>query len=490
MIHRHWGFALLLLSGLTVRALVFRAYPPAFAYYDDSRHYLRAALTTTPHDMRPFGYSAFLKILSITGRTSVISLAQLLIGLGLAVVVYAVALRRGLPRWLALVAAAPVLLDARQIIIEHYILSDALFSALVLSAVAVLLWRDRPTPARCAAAGLLGAAAMLTRSVGAVPLAILLLYPVIRRLGWRPVLAFALAAVVPLAAYPVWYHQNHGVFAYTEWSGRFLWSRTTAFVDCSRRDFTEVERRICPPDPVGSRDAPDNYVWSYDRDRLASRYPGDANDPLFGTFARKAIMGQPSDYAWTVVTDTLRMINPGWRPSARAQCVMNRWRLPSGVAPCGPELEAPGFYDTRLDGLAGRTATPVNTALEAYGRVIVLPLSVLLGLGVFALLTVVWRPRRRAGDALDAGVLATIGLGVTVAAVATSCIDPRYALPAYPLVPLAAALAWHRLRATAEPPVVSGPPARVPRDRADVCGVRHTRSGVFNADSSGPPDAP
>ena len=66
------------------------------------------------------------------------------------VAIYAVLLRRGVPRWLAALAAAPVLLDAYELQIEQTIMPDVWFEALMWPRSSCCCgsqgrrWRDRP----------------------------------------------------------------------------------------------------------------------------------------------------------------------------------------------------------------------------------------------------------------------------------------------------------------------------------------------------------
>ena len=63
----------------------------------------------------------------------------------MAVALYAVLLRRGAPRWVATLAAAPVLLDAYQLQLEQTIMPDVLFETMIAAGLVVLLWRRGPT---------------------------------------------------------------------------------------------------------------------------------------------------------------------------------------------------------------------------------------------------------------------------------------------------------------------------------------------------------
>ena len=73
---------------------------------------------------------------------------QHLLGLGMAVAIYLLLLRRGVPRWLAALATAPVLLDAYQLQIEQNVMPDVMFEALIMAGVVVQSERDARQHAR------------------------------------------------------------------------------------------------------------------------------------------------------------------------------------------------------------------------------------------------------------------------------------------------------------------------------------------------------
>ena len=101
-----------------------------------------------------------LKVLLAGGNLDTVTAVQHLLGLAIAVALYLVLLRRGAPRWLAALAAAPILLDAYQLQIEQTIMPDVWFEALIVAGLALLLWQAVPGPWLIAAGGLaLGASA-------------------------------------------------------------------------------------------------------------------------------------------------------------------------------------------------------------------------------------------------------------------------------------------------------------------------------------------
>jgi hypothetical protein len=432
------------------------AYRPAFGFFGDTFTYLKTAEVATPNQIWPVGYPLFLKAFAFTGHIITVSAVQHLIGLAMGAGVYALLVHRGVSRKLSALAAAPVLLDARQIILEHYILTETLFTGLLLAALLFLLWRERPAVWMCTLAGLTFAAAALTRTAGQPLAVIVVVYLVVRRVGWRQVTAFTGALVVPLVAYLVWYHEHHGVYAFNQMSGHYMWQRTTTFVDCSKNGFTAEELKLCPREPVGQREVNDLYLFTGDRHRLADQFRAYPDDPIFGSFARKAILGQPVDFLTTIARDGIHLVQPGWQAPPTIACRTDQMSMVSGTRAsgqttgvCSPALMAGRFYPEKWyeGGYAAQKVTALNGGLWAYGRTFtVWPLALVL-MAVFAIVTACWRPRRlRPRDAADAFLLSALGLTTILLSLALSVIDVRFTVPLLTIVPPAAVLAWHRLR--------------------------------------------
>ncbi|WP_117212838.1 phospholipid carrier-dependent glycosyltransferase [Allorhizocola rhizosphaerae] len=449
-IRPHLPLLALLAVGVALRVLTTIAYYPAFGSFMDTARYMGSAKFHAPDDIWPFGYPAFLAVLSVTGQVGVVALVQHLLGLTVAIAIYALLLRRGVRHWVAALAAVPVLLDARQVTLEHYILSETLFVVLLTAVVCVLLWREQLPTFVYAVAGVLVAGAALTRTVGQVLVVIFLGYLLLRRVGWRRVLTFALAVAIPICGYSVWFHHHYGKYALNHWSGRFLWARTTPFVDCANPGFTAEDRRICPAEPVSERLGPDTYLWGGDPARLTDVYPGRAGDDAYGSFAMKVIKHQPGDFARTVLTDAVHFVQPGWQGKPHTRCINDLWRMPSGPVTqrgdvCGPALMVSGFQPEAA-GPAGATITPINATLWHYGRFAATPPLLLLCLAVIAAIAiVVRRAKLPVRDRHDVLMLLAAGGALMAVSLTLSAIDVRYSLPLLPIIPAAAALALRRI---------------------------------------------
>ncbi|MFL6076316.1 MAG: hypothetical protein ACJ73S_23225 [Mycobacteriales bacterium] len=456
----YWPLGALLAAGLALRVLAFVAYWPAL-WFPDSQHYLRnAVLSPHPDEQRPFGYPALVWIFAKSHAPAwTLAAFQNLLGLAVVAGIYLLVVRRGGPRWLAVVAAAPLALDANALLVEHYLLAEALFTALLAAAVGLLLWADRPGWLAATGAGLLFALSGLTRTVG-LPLAGLgLLYLLVRRVGWRALAGFALAVVLPIGGYLVWYHSSHGVFATTQYSGRFLYGRVAPFADCTRTPVHGAEARLCETHHISGN--PDDYVW-HSNSPGRRYFPSVKDDPKLSDFATKVIEHQPVDYAKAVVRDTLKYFDlsrndpaPFRKPLPYLDdrtVLCNQWmRFPADPAPappqqtqvsCAPMLQS---YNPNLH--PARTASNHAAArfLHAWSRIAVTPgpllaIALLLGLAALA------RPGRLRWDA---PVLALAGLALLVIPSATSLFDARYGVPALAVLPPAGALgllAWLRRR--------------------------------------------
>ena len=98
-------------------------------------------------------------------------------------------LRRGVPRWLAALATAPVLLDAYQLQIEQTIMPDVMFEACIVAGLAALLWHPRPRTALIITGGLFLGASATARQVGEIFLLPALAYLLVALPHWRRRLA-------------------------------------------------------------------------------------------------------------------------------------------------------------------------------------------------------------------------------------------------------------------------------------------------------------
>src|ERR1700722_18925638 len=178
-------FALALTGGLLLRVDAELGYQWQ-TWFNDSFTYMSDVYPLHPDTTRPVGYAVFLWLLEPLHSYAAVTILQHLMGLAIAVMVYALARHRfGAPRWIATRAALPVLADGFQIELEHLILSDVPFEFLIVLATTMLLWNRKPSWQRCALIGLILGLAETVRSVALPLLPIFLLYILLTRIGWK-----------------------------------------------------------------------------------------------------------------------------------------------------------------------------------------------------------------------------------------------------------------------------------------------------------------
>ncbi|MBO3745093.1 hypothetical protein J5X84_03365 [Streptosporangiaceae bacterium NEAU-GS5] len=431
-------------AGVVLRVVTMLGYRPAL-WFPDTYTYVVTAMRPRPDLVRPAGYSLLLRLLEPFHSFALVTVVQHAMGLATGALVYLVVLRRGGPRWAAVLASAPVLLDAYEIEMEHLLASDTLFTFLVVTAVCVVLWR-RPLTWRLAlAAGLLLSIATLTRSAG-LPLVVVFGF-FLFRYGYRHAravpLVFLAATLVPVAAYAGWFTATYHRVGLVGANGVFLYARTMSFADCAIMRPPADLAVLCDPRPPDQRPPSQYFVW--DENAPLVRLPGitftQETDTLAGRFAALAIRSQPADYAGSVLVELARSFAPG-RPVYPDAETYAYYQFPETAPPPPdrfPATVGADFARRYEQGPIGtQVAEPYAGWMRAYQSVVALPepllLMVLLVPPVVAVAARRARPRR---GALLPWTSAWVLLLVPAA---TAEFDYRYVLPAVPLACLAAAL--------------------------------------------------
>src|SRR5262249_26625388 len=200
VLRRHWLAAVLLAAGLVLRVLAQFAYRPALFYIDTTRY-----LYNDAQGMDPVGYKGPLRVILAVANFNTVAAVQHLLGLAMAVVLYVLLLRRGAPRWLAALAMTPLLLDAYQIQIEQTVMPDTWFEALIVTGLAILLWRPAPGWRRVLAGGLVLGTSAIFAQIGEALLLPAVLYLLVLGGGWRRALGRAgllcAAFILPILTY-------------------------------------------------------------------------------------------------------------------------------------------------------------------------------------------------------------------------------------------------------------------------------------------------
>ena len=191
-----WALAAILVAGVVVRGFAAHAWSPTINSLADSIPYaVYAEQGPLENPQHPGGYSAFLAAVGFFSRDiDVTMVLQNLLGFGSALLLFAATRRVTGSPWPALIPAAVVVLGADQILLEHTIMSETLFTfALAASLYACLRALETPSPwwGWPLAAGVVVALSGTIRSQGVflVPVAVLALLlsrprPWLPR--WRP----------------------------------------------------------------------------------------------------------------------------------------------------------------------------------------------------------------------------------------------------------------------------------------------------------------
>ncbi|KJE19800.1 hypothetical protein FF36_05921 [Frankia torreyi] len=462
---RHLPFAILLAAGVALRAVTAYAYRPAFEFYGDSYAYLRLSTLKAPDPMRPAGYPAFLRLLSFTDSLWWVTVVQHAAGLALGVTLYVLLVHRRVAAPIAALAAAPILLDAYELVIEHYVMAETLFAVLLVAAIVALTWSPRPSVWACGLAGLLLAGAGLVRTIG-VALAVLVVgYLVLRRVGWLRFATFVVALAVPLAGYATWFHASHGKYALTGGDAVWMYGRVAPIADCDRLHLSRPQLVLCSPHPVAERPDPSYYVWSVNSPSRRLHVPADERDALLRDFTHQVIRYQFGDYVRMVGGELAHYFRPG-RPIGHRDWPDATWRFPTGDE---PRFLHNGEPLLGLHGDAPKREVHESAAgfLRGYQRYGFTPGPVLAGMLLLAVVAIAVPARRRAPRLgvrgararrrwhdqtvehrrlrADTALLAAAGVMILVVPAATVCFDYRYLLPVLVLIPPAAALATRRL---------------------------------------------
>jgi hypothetical protein len=482
----HLPFAGVLAAAAWIRVVAVLGYP-APMWFGDSPGYLQGAIDLRPGETRPSGYSVLLWLIKPFHSFTVMVSVQHAIGLLTGVLVYVLVWRAGRAawpetsgpasgrgRWLLGVAAAlltvPVLIPVHQVALEHMLMSDSLFTFLLLAAVAAVLWRSRSTWWLGALAGIFAAAAALTRTAGLPLIAVILVAMLIRRAGWRACAAAAVAFALPVVGYLFWFHAEYGQYKLAKADQVFLYGRTAAFADCRIIKPRPELAIMCPKQSDPRISWAFSVLWTPDSPfrQIPGWVYGDESNRLAGEFAWDAIKAQPADYAGIVVRDTLKSFTWNRQPYPTPWTWL-QYDFPQGEAWSDDQALLAEKYDK--DGGETKVVQPWAGQVLAYQDHVVMPGTVLgvilLGGLAGALLHV--RPRKRWRPVRHWGTGALLPWGTSLALLvipaATADFDYRYVLPAVPFACVALGLALipppRPPRAVPEPEVEPTPREKV-----------------------------
>jgi len=324
LVRRHWLAVILLAAGLALRVLAQFAYRPALFYIDTTRYLYNA------EGMDPVGYKGPLRAILFAGNFATVAAVQHLLGLAMAVLIYLLLVRRGVSRWVAALAIAPVLLDAYQLQNEQAIMPGTWFEALIVAGLAILLWWPRPGWRAAVAAGVVLGTSATFAQVGEALILPGVIYLLAAGGGWRRVAgraaAFCAAFALPILAYCTVSYLVAGDFFLSHSGVTSFYGRAAAAVDCTTIKLPASERGMCPT-PAQQAKGPDwlEYKAGSPIRPYYDKLPRDETDSLISDFDHRVLTQQPQRLLGAYASDAGKLFaltrdtSPGDTPISRWQ---------------------------------------------------------------------------------------------------------------------------------------------------------------------------
>jgi hypothetical protein len=323
---QHWLMTLLLAAGIALRVISQIAYRPALLYIDSLKYLYNAWPGTDP-----LGYEGVLKVILLFGDLQAVGAVQHLVGLAMGVAIYGLLRRRGVARWLAALAAAPVLLDGYELQMEQTIMPDIWFEALLVAGLVVLLWQPRLSIRAIAVGGACFGLSATVWQGGEFLIVPALVYAVIASavIGWRHRARSAVAMAVAFAVPILLYMTGSLIFSGHFWLSRSgtssLYGRVAEAADCATLKVPSYERVLCPTPrqkalgPDGLDHAPSSPLTGYNPPASVGQSAAVSN------FIQAVVTQQPLRVLSSYGADTARLFevtrvtSPGDTPISRWQ---------------------------------------------------------------------------------------------------------------------------------------------------------------------------
>jgi 4-amino-4-deoxy-L-arabinose transferase-like glycosyltransferase len=460
--------ALLLAAAVALRIVLTLVYEPAtLSQFDANAYVWQAEGGLFENPIQAPGYSLFLRGPHLLSDQVSFTIAiQHAFAIATAVLAWWMVRRISGSDWLGLIPAAFVLLNGDSLLLEHSLMSETLFTFLVVAMLAAAIAAlDSRQPWRwLALAGVLLGAAIWVRyaAVGLVP--VLAVWALVVCRPARSGLLAAGAVLVPVAllvgTLVVAQGRQTGFYGLGETGGWALYSRAAGFADCERFDPPAGSERLCESTPPEQRRNPDWY--GYDPKSPAVQLFGGspAGDATLRAWARRAIVAQPVDYVAEVLDDLALFVDEepwtnrnysliGPRTisftlrSPDEHCPPNVCRAPpqgiEGNSVWGWTDPVHGSYYAGFEVHRGSGIVlfqDLQRVLRVHGPLLGLMIAIAL-LGLLAV---------RGRLAKAQWLLTLVALAVLVFPVATTTYNIRYAIPAIPIFAAAAAVAPLALR--------------------------------------------
>jgi hypothetical protein len=465
VLRRHWIIALLLAGGLMLRAIAQVGYEPALLFIDSKKYIFGTDFTNNEWgSFDPLGYTLFvLRPVLMFADLAYVALLQHVLGMAMGVALYALMLRKGVARWLAALAVAPVLLDAYQLNAEQTIMPDVLFEALLVAGFVLLGWQPRPGLGFVILGGLALGSSAPVRQVGEALLVPALIYVVAASAGWRTrllrgaVLTFCF--VLPVVGYMSYSAVIlHYGFELSNMGDAYLYGRTAHAADCATLKIPASERPLCPSPAVAAALGVDGLVNDPNSPRVLYHPVNIQLGLLINTLPMQTQMAdsvlrqQPLQVAGDIAKDSIKIFALT-RHTDEGDTSISRWQFQfsypyywPGISHRGPN-SASNVFAAAGGGGDARVNTTAATALRRYQFHIGYTPGPVFLLGLLAGLAGIFTIRRRRhpggegpqGPALASLLIIGSGLAVLFSADLYE-FSWRYQLPALVTLPIAGAL--------------------------------------------------
>jgi hypothetical protein len=412
-LRKHWLLSLLLAAGLVLRAVAQVGYEPALLFIDSKKYIFGTDFTSTDWgSFDPLGYTLFLlRPVMEFADLAFVALVQHVLGMAMAVALYVLMLRRGVTRWLAALAVAPVLLDAYQLNAEQTIMPDVLFEVLLVAGIVLLLWQRRPALGLIILAGLALGASAPVRQVGEVLIIPALVYVLAASRGWRTRLrngaALTFCFVLPVVGYMGYSAVVlHYGFELSNMGDAYLYGRTAHAADCATLNIPADERPLCPRPAVAATLGVDGLVNNSDAPRVLYQPVNIQAGLLINTlplqrqFAYSVLKQQPLRVAGDIAKDSVKIFALT-RNTEEGDTPISRWQFQAsypyykpGITHYGPNSASNVFARAGGGGYA-RVNLTAATLLRDYQLDGGYTPGPVFGLGLLAGLAGIFTYRRR-----------------------------------------------------------------------------------------------
>ncbi len=441
----HWLVTVIFAAGLVLRVLTQVAYRPALLYIDSARY------LAGPAGSEPEGYRVMLRLLDPLGGLALVAAVQHVFGLATAVALYALLIRRGVPRWGAALAAAPVLLDAYQLQLEQTVMPDVLFETMIAAGLIVLLWHRRPGPRLIAAGALVLGAATTVREIGAVLIAPTVIFALTRPEGRRRAALAAVCFALPVLAYLAAALAVYGHFGLARNGPGPEYGRAAAAADCATVKVPADERALCPSPALTLALGGVDGLLNNPRSPGLTMTPaaGTTREQLLASFSLAVFRQQPLRVAASIARDAARLfaLTRDGNPEIPS---IARWQFQVSYPTYPPRFTMTALTRlARQEGSGGNLVTvrPVAVVLRDYqlhGGYTPGPLyAIALAAGLLGALSGRWPGKKRtAAERQGAAACALVTLFAAVLLLGSDAFEFswRYQLPAIVLLPAAGVL--------------------------------------------------